>query len=85
MFDKIIPNGQKAKEFLFDYTDKVRYYHGIDNGVQYFYKIAKDNHCFVIAIDAVTKQLLDAECRVIINDANNFVRYYLMEDSNDDD
>lgn len=57
----------------------------IDNGVQYFYKITKDNYGVVIAIDAVTKQLLDAECRVIINDANNFVRYYLMEDSNDDD
>lgn len=37
----------------------------IDNGVQYFYKIAEDNYGVVIAIDAVTKQLLDAECRVI--------------------
>ena len=38
---------------------------GIDNGVQYFYKIAEDNYGVVVAIDEVTKQLLDAECRVI--------------------
>ena len=85
LFDKIIPNGQKAKSFLFDYADKVQYYHGIDNGVQYFYKIAEDNYGVVIAIDAITKVIIDAECRVIVNESDIFFENLIMEDNNNDD
>ena len=78
LFDNTITFGSKTmnvKEFLFDYTDElITYYHGVDNGILYYYKLIKIEDGvagFVIALDAASKNVLyDGECRVIVNKVN---------------
>lgn len=82
LFSKTITIGGKtmsAQDFLNNYTDDlVEYYHGEDAGIQYFYKVI-NGEGVVIAIDAVTKELYDTECRI-----GNILIDRLIKDPTDD-
>ncbi len=86
MFEATVTIGSKtmkAKEFLVDYTDElVSYYHGEDDGIQYFYKIAQNGNGVVVAINMITKELYDAECRIIVNYDKILINKYINDTDN---
>ncbi len=83
LFDKTITIGSKtmcAQEFLIDYSDElVSYYHGEDNGIMFFYKVAQNGIAVVIAIDVIINKLYDAECRIIVDMTNKALDYLYKE------
>ena len=86
MFETTVTIGSKtmkAKEFLVDYTDElVSYYHGEDAGLKYFYKIASNGVGVIVTIDAFTKELYDAECRIFVYKVDEMIKNTYEDGSN---